>query len=176
MKTTYALLMRPTFVAPALAAEYRVELKPEETKNQLTLADPLHTVHGTFHPKRGRIDFDPDIGNASGHVVVDLESGNSGLESARFPDAIFTPDRMERNLALAGAANVKVHETLSLHGAAHELTMEVHATPGADELRRAIEFENPYVAWGTKDSGNFLLKVSKTVKVSIEGAGSLQKQ
>jgi polyisoprenoid-binding protein YceI len=186
MKTGFLILA--TLSVPAFAAKYGLELKPEATKIQWTLADPLHTVHGTFHLKRGRIDFDSDTGGASGQVVVDVLSGNSGseardrrmhasvLQSPKYPEAVFTPDHVEGTLAPSGTSNIKVHGTLSLHGAPHELTMDVHATATADELRTAIEFDVPYVAWGMKDPSNFLLKCSKTVRVSIEGTGSLQRR
>src|SRR4051812_1628691 len=97
---------------PAFAASYTLELKPETTKVQFTLTDPIHTVHGTFSLKRGTIDFDTDTGKASGQVVVDVTSGNSGsdardsrmhanvLESKKFPEAVFTPDHVEGALVV----------------------------------------------------------------------------
>ena len=63
----------------------------------------------------------------------------------------------------------------TLHGATHEMTMDVHATAAEDRIHATIEFEIPNVAWGMKDPSNFLLKVDKTVRVTIDTAGPLQK-
>ena len=38
----------------------------------------MHTVHGTFQLRRGAIRFDPASGQASGEIVIDLASGQSG--------------------------------------------------------------------------------------------------
>ena len=171
----------------AFAAEYSLELRPETTKVQWTLSDVLHTVSGTFRLTRGKIDFDTDTGKASGQVVVDVTSGNSGssardhrmhasiLESAKYPEAVFVPDRVEGTLALTGMSETKLHGTFTIHGAAHELTMSVQSTITVDQMKATIRFDVPYVAWGMKDPSNFLLKVGKTVNVSIEAAGALQK-
>jgi hypothetical protein len=43
-------------------------------------------------------------------------------------------------------------------------------------MTAALTFDVPYVAWGMKDPSNFLLKVSKSVRVSIETAGLIQKR
>src|SRR5579862_8613737 len=43
---------------PLAAAESTVELDPARTTISFTLADVLHTVHGTFTLKRGSITFD----------------------------------------------------------------------------------------------------------------------
>ena len=92
---------------PALAADYTLDLRPEATKVQFTLTDPLHTVHGSFNLKRGEIDFSTDTGKASGQVIVDVASGSSGsdardsrmqanvLESKKYPEAVFTPDHVD---------------------------------------------------------------------------------
>src|SRR3974390_2960546 len=93
------------FAAPAFAAQYSFELNPENTKIQWTLGDVLHRVNGSFNLKRGHIDFDTEDGKASGDVVVDVTSGNSGsaardsrmhtnvLESTKYPEATFVPNR-----------------------------------------------------------------------------------
>lgn len=173
---------------PAFASDYTLDLKPENTKIEWTLSDPLHTVHGTFTLTRGEIDFDPATGRASGQVIVDVTSGASGsdardrkmhstvLESAKYPEAIFTPSAIEGALAVPGASNIKVRGMLTIHGMAHEMTMDVRATSTADQMQAAITFDVPYVAWGMKNPSNFLLKVSKTVRVSIEATGPIRKR
>lgn len=182
------LLALATFAIPAVAADYHVDLKPENAKIRWTLSDVLHTVNGTFNMKHGAIDFDPETGKASGQVVVDVTSGNSGsdardhrmhanvLESARYPEATFTPDRIEGMLSLPGTSDVKVHGVFAIHGASHEVTMATHVTITSDQLQATLSFEIPYVAWGMKDPSNIFLKVNKTVPMSIEITGSMQKR
>lgn len=183
-----AVLAIAIFVVPACAADYSLDLRPASTKVQWTLGDVLHTVHGTFNLKRGNIDFDPESGKASGHLVVDVASGNSGsdardrrmhanvLESAKYPEATFTPSHIEGTLAVPGTSKVKVHGSFTIHGASHEVTMDVQAAVVGDEIHATIAFDIPYVAWGMKDPSNFFLKVEKIVRVSIEATGQLQKR
>jgi polyisoprenoid-binding protein YceI len=188
MRIGRALLALAAVALPAFAAEYSLELKPANTKIQWTLGDVLHSVHGTFDLKRGTINFDTDTGKASGQVVVDVASGDSGspprdhrmhagvLESKKYPEAVFTPDRVEGALAVSGTSNIKLHGMFTIHGAAHELTMDVQTKATADQMNATITFDVPYVAWGMKDPSKFVLKVDKTVHVSIEGSGPLQKR
>src|SRR5512140_2042495 len=62
----------------AYAQEAVLELDPAQTQVAFKLGDVLHTVHGTFKLKSGTIHFDPATGHASGQVVVDATSGDSG--------------------------------------------------------------------------------------------------
>jgi polyisoprenoid-binding protein YceI len=187
MKIQIGILSLAVFVMPALAADYTLELKPDTTKIAWTLADPLHTVHGTFNLKHGTIDFDPETCKASGQVVVDVTSGDSGsgardrnmhanvLQSAKYPEAVFVPRSLEGSLAVPGASTLKIHGAFTMHGTTHEMTMDVQTTATGDQIRATITFDIPYVAWGMKDPSNFLLKVDKTVKVSIQTTGSLRR-
>ncbi len=168
------------------AAQYGFELNPESTKIEWTLGDVLHTVHGTFNLKSGKISFDSDTGKASGQVAVDVTSGNSGsgerdrrmhsnvLESVRFPEAVFTPDRFEGRLMVPGNSNVKLHGVFRIHGGDHEVTMDVTTKATSDRMEATIRFALPYVAWGMKDPSNFLLKVNKSVMLSIQSTGTLR--
>ena len=188
MRIARIILAATAIAPPALAAEYSFELKPDNTKVQFTLTDPLHTVHGTFNLKRGAVDFDTETGKASGQVIVDVASGNSGsdardsrmhanvLESKKFPEAVFTPDHVEGALSVPGASSIKVHGTFTIHGTPHEMTMNVQTSGSGDRLHATMAFDIPYVAWGMKDPSNFLLKVSKTVQMTIDADGPLQKR
>ena len=172
---------------PVLAADYTLNLAPEATRIQFALTDPIHTVHGSFNLKRGEIDFNTDSGKASGQVVVDMASGNSGsdardsrmhdhvLESKKYPEAIFTPDHVDGSVAVPGNSAVKVHGIFTIHGAPHEMTMDVQTSATDDRMRATMAFEIPYVAWGMKDPSNFILRVGKSVHITIEASGSLQK-
>lgn len=182
------ILTLALFALPTFAANYSLELKPENTRIQFAVTDPIHTVHGAFNLKRGNIEFSTDTGKASGEVVVDVASGNSGsdardsrmhanvLESKKYPEAVFTPDRIEGPFSLSGPSTVKVHGVFMIHGVSHEMTMDVQTSGTADRLHATMDFEIPYVAWGMKDPSNFFLKVSKTVSMSIETEGPLQKR
>ena len=184
----FALLLLAALASPSFGAAYTLELKPEATKIRWTLGDVLHTVNGTFKLERGAIEFDPETGKASGQVVVNVASGDSGseardsrmhanvLESKKFGEATFVPDRVEGALAVPGASNVKLHGTFTIHGVAHEMMMDAQATTTAEQIHATISFDVPYVSWGMKDPSNILLKVNKAVKVSVDVSGSLQKR
>ena len=101
---------------PALATgqELSVHLDPASTKIEWTLGDVLHTVKGTFKLKRGDLTFDPSTGKAAGALVVDATSGESGsgardgrmhrnvLESGKYPEITFVPDRVIGKVNLEG--------------------------------------------------------------------------
>jgi polyisoprenoid-binding protein YceI len=173
------LLIAFALAAPLFAAEQSLRLTPDNTKIEWTLTDPLHTVHGTFQLKRGAVTFDTDSGKASGEVLVDVKSGQSGsgardsrmhanvLESAKYPDAVFTPDHIEGKIAATGVSTVKLHGSLQIHGATHEITATGEVKASGGQMETTLTFDIPYVAWGMKDPSNFLLKVSKSVRMAI---------
>ena len=188
-RTPFFVLLNVAFlVSPVFGAAYSVDLKPDNTKIRWTLGDVLHTVSGTFNLERGTIDFDPETGKASGQLAVDVTSGNSGseardsrmhanvLESKKYPEATFVPNRIEGALAMPGTSSIKVYGSFTIHGAAHEVVMDAQVITTADQLRATLSFDIPYVAWGMKDPSNFLLKVNKTVKMSIDLSGPLQRR
>jgi len=149
-----------------------LELDPSKTEVQFTLHDVLHTVHGTFKLKKGSIHWDPDSGKASGEIIVDVTSGASGsdardhrmhkeiLESQRYPEATFTPDRVD--------GKFDVHGVFKIHGGDHELTLHFQVDRTGDQYTASTHFTIPYVQWGMKDPSNFLLKVDKTVEMDIK--------
>jgi polyisoprenoid-binding protein YceI len=162
------------------AGSMSLDLDPAKTTVQFTLHDVLHTVHGTFKLKRGSIQFDSDSGKASGEIVVDVTSGASGsdardrrmhkeiLESARYPEAIFTPDHVDGKVAPQGESQIDVHGDFKMHGADHELTLHVQVERMGGQYIASTHFVIPYVAWGMKNPSNFLLKVDKTADLDIQ--------
>jgi polyisoprenoid-binding protein YceI len=165
---------------PAAASSVSLDLDPAQTDIQFTLHDVLHTVHGTFKLKRGSVRFDPETGQASGEIVVDAASGASGseardrrmhkeiLESQRYPEAVFNPDRMDGKLAPQGSSQIDVYGVFKIHGADHRLTLHFDVRREADRYTAAAHFVIPYVEWGMKNPSNFLLKVEKTVDMDIK--------
>ena len=177
MKKTILLFL--SIALCAAASQTTFELDPSHTQIKFTLHDPLHTVHGTFQLKRGNIQFDPDTGKASGEMVIDATSGASGngsrdkrmhqeiLESRKFPEAIFTPDRVAGHLAPQGASEIDVHGNFCIHGASHELTLHFQVQPDGHQYVASTHFSIPYVQWGMKNPSNFLLKVDDKVEMDV---------
>ncbi len=165
----------------AQPADYRLD--PAQTKVAFTLADTLHTVHGTFKLKHGDIQFDPATGSISGAVVVDAASGASGntgrdsrmrqkiLESARYPEIVFRPDRLEGNVAQDGGSDVRVHGMFSIHGSDHELMVPAHVVISGGTFSAHLAFKVPYVEWGMKNPSLLLLRVGDRVDISVDAVG-----
>jgi polyisoprenoid-binding protein YceI len=165
--------------APAVNAEQKVfELDPAQTKVSFTLGAVLHTVHGTFRLKHGTIHFNDVTGQASGELVVDATSGDSGnhgrdskmhkeiLESQKFPEIIFTPQKFKGPLKAAGKSHLDVEGQFTIHGEAHPVVLAIEADFG-NGATADTSFEVPYVKWGMKNPSTFILRVSDKVKIEI---------
>jgi YceI-like protein len=171
---------------PANSGNVTVSLDPAQSKLSWTLGSTLHTVHGTFSLKRGILKFDPSSGNASGEFVADATSGESGndgrdkkmhgeiLESGRYGEVIFRPNRIEGKVLAQGACNVQLHGTFVLHGGEHELTVPVQAELNGNRWKGTAKFNVPYIQWGLKSPNTFLLKADPAVEIELELSGTLQ--
>lgn len=168
---------------PAAAAT--LKLDPAATQVTFTLDSPLHLVEGSFHLREGEVRFDPRTGAAAGRIVVDARTGATGngsrdrkmhgevLESARFPEIVFVPDRFEGTLPESGAGQVKLHGTLSLHGSGHPLTLPATIRRENGRLHADLALAVPFIAWGLKDPSLPFLKVDREVAVKIAARGTL---
>jgi polyisoprenoid-binding protein YceI len=176
------LLLLPVTIK---AQQIKVDLDPAQTKIEWTLGDVLHTVHGTFKMKSGSITFDPKSGEASGEIIVDAASGESGnhardkkmhneiLESARFPEITFSPKHVAGNLAEQGTSNVQVQGVFRIHGADHDLTLSLPVEKSSDQVKASTTFIVPYQDWGMKNPSTFLLKVENKVSISVSSVGHI---
>jgi polyisoprenoid-binding protein YceI len=165
------------------AQEMTLELDPANTHIEFTLPATLHTVHGTFTLKSGTIHFNPASTSASGVVVVDATSGDSGnkdrdhkmhqeiLESPRYPEITFTFSSMSGRVENQGDSNVQVEGILKLHGTDHPITLTLPLQTKGTTLSARSHFVVPYVAWGLKNPSTFVLHVSDKVDVDITAAG-----
>jgi polyisoprenoid-binding protein YceI len=172
------------FVVSASAADVSIDLNPAQTKVLWTLGDVLHTVHGTFKLTRGTIHFDSATGKASGEIVVDATSGESGsgardgrmhknvLESAKYPTISFKPDHVEGAVNLNGDSQVQVHGVFAIHGGEHELTVPAKLHFASSQMNGTIDFLVPFVKWGMKDPSTMFLKVKDSVEIELQAAGS----
>lgn len=162
-----------------------VEFDPAQTQVHYTLVSTLHTVHGEFKLKKGLIRFDPATGAASGALVIDATSGESGnssrdgrmhksiLESQKFPEITFTPQRVKGQVAPQGDSQVEVEGTFNLHGADHPLTLVANVTAKDGLMTATTHFQVPYIQWGLKNPSTFILRVSDKVDIDIHATGRL---
>jgi polyisoprenoid-binding protein YceI len=172
-------------VSSAVAQEKALQLDPSQTSIKFTLGDVLHTVHGSFQLKRGSLGFEPSSGKISGEVVVDAGSGESGsgmrdrkmnkevLESNRYPEIIFHPDRIEGAVASQGKSSVGVHGMFSIHGADHEITVPTEVEMYADHWTATVHFTVPYAKWGMKNPSTLFLRVNDSVEIDLTATGNV---
>ena len=185
--TLAVLSALPQHAAPQpSASEIALGIDPAKSKVYWTLGSTVHTVHGSFAFKKGNLRLDTSTGKASGEIIVDAASGNSGndsrdrkmhkevLESARYAEVIFRPDRVEGEIPPQRAFTVNVHGLLVLHGSEHQLTVPVQAELAGDHWTGSAKFNVPFIDWGLKNPGNFFLKVDHAVQIELELKGSLQ--
>lgn len=161
----------------------RIEFDPAQTKVEFTLGDVLHTVHGTFHLKSGSIQFDTATGAASGDLIVDAASGDSGngsrdrkmkreiLQTNRYPEITFTAMKVIGPVPAKGSGTVRVQGIFRIHGADHNLTLVVPVRVDGSAVAATTDFWVPYVEWGMKNPSTFILRVDQKVEISIAAVG-----
>lgn len=164
-----------------------VNFDAAQTRVNFTLAATAHTVHGEFKLKSGYISFNTATGKASGSIVADAASGSSGsegrdnkmhrevLESARFPEIVFTPTHVQGAVAPQGSSQIQVMGVMRLHGQDHPIALAFAVeTAAGNQLKASTRFSVPYEKWGLKNPSNFLLRVSDTVDIDIQAVGQLK--
>src|SRR5438067_9967408 len=165
-------------VAQLVAQENTFELDPAQSRVEYTVSTTLHTVHANFQMSSGTVHFNPTTGVASGLVLVDATSGDSGnesrdkkmhkevLESAKFSEISFVPTKVTG--AIAGeSSTLHIEGTFRLHGSDHPIKASIPVQVKGNQLTANCEFAVPYVAWGLKNPGNLLLHVSDKVDVTV---------
>jgi polyisoprenoid-binding protein YceI len=177
---------QPAVAAP-VSKQIVLTVDPARSTVHWSLDSSLHTVHGTFHVRRGTVSVDSATGKASGEIVVDATSGESGndsrdrkmhneiLESSRYPEVIFRPNHIEGAISSPGHSTVTLHGIFSLHGADHEFSAPAQAELNQDKWKCTSSFSVPYIEWKLKNPNNLLLKAKPTVEIELELAGSIQR-
>lgn len=168
----------------AVAQDADYQFDPAQSSVKFTLADVLHTVRGTFKLKQGDLQVSAD-GETSGQIVVDAASGDSGsgmrdhkmhkevLESARYPEISFRPDRIEGPVSSSGKSSVMIHGTFNIHGADREIAVPAQVETDADHWTATVHFTIPYQKWGMKNPSTLFLRVNDTVEIDLVAAGTL---
>ncbi len=179
LKAMAALLL----VWPLAAQQMAVDFDPAKTQINWTLAGNVHTVHGTFQLKQGHVAIDRATGAISGDLVADARSGQSEnnsrdkkmhkdiLESERFPEIRFTPEKVVGAVNSKGHSTVRVSGAFLIHGGTHEVTIPMEVSFSESGVSVSGKFSIPYVEWGMKDPSNFVFKVDKSVDVEVLAVG-----
>ena len=169
--------------AAQTSEEILLELDPAATHIEFTLGSLLHTVHGHFALKQGRIRLDSANGKSSGEFIVDATSGESGnesrdrrmhkeiLDTQHYPEFSFIPDRLDGKIDLSGTSQVQLHGLLKIHGTTHEVVLPVKTQMVQGRVTATATLVVPYVKWGMKNPSTLFLKVNEDVEVTIRAVG-----
>ncbi len=171
---------------PALYGQEEIfQLDPAQSHVDFTLGDILHTVHGKFQLKSGTLRFDTTTGQASGELVLDATTGDSGsnardkkmkreiLETDKYPTIVFTPEKVIGHVASSAGSQVQLQGTMILHGQSHPMTLVVPLTVNGSNATADVHFDVPYVKWGLKDPSTLFLRVNKDVDIVVHAVGTL---
>lgn len=185
-KWKWALITLALLTATSLFAQEQVfRLDPAQSEVDFTLADILHTVHGKFRLRSGVLRFDPANGTASGELVVDATTGNSGsnardkkmkreiLETEKYPTIVFAPQKIIGTVASAGGSQVQLQGIMTLHGQPHPMTLVVPLQVNGNSASALVHFDVPYQQWGLKNPSTLFLRVSNTVQIDVHAVGTL---
>lgn len=169
----------------AWAQDLTLLLDPANTKIEFTLGASLHMVHGTFALTNGTIHFNPASGSASGSVVVDVKSGQSGnhmrdrrmhkeiLQSEQYPVATFTPTRMSGTFSGQGSSTIQVDGIFRMHGGDHAITFTLPLQVAGNAVSFTSRIVIPYEQWGMNNPSSFILRVGNKVDLEIAATGRL---
>lgn len=179
------LLLAMAGAVSAPAQQISLQLDPPRTSVKFTLGDVLHTVRGTFRLKSGALQLDRATGKLSGEIVVDAKSGESGsgmrdrkmhrevLESDRYPEISFEPDRATGAIATTGKSSVRVHGMFRIHGVDREIEVPAEVEMFADHWTASVHFTVPYAKWGMKNPSTLFLRVDDSVQIELMAEGSV---
>lgn len=185
-KAKSVFILTVLFAATALFAQEQVfQLNPTQSEVDFTLADVLHTVHGKFQLKSGVLRFDNSTGTASGELVVDATTGDSGsnardrkmkkdiLETQKFPTIVFAPQKLIGKVAANGGSQVQMQGTMTLHGRPHPMTLVIPLQVNGSSASALVHFDVPYEQWGLKNPSTLFLRVSNTVQIDVHAVGTI---
>jgi polyisoprenoid-binding protein YceI len=172
-------------LSPAHAETLTFTLDPAATTIEFGFGATLHSVEGSLRAKEGKIEFDPETGKASGRIVIDATSAKTGnsrrdakmhaqiLESQKYPEMIYTVERVSGTLNRAGRSDVELHGILDMHGVRRPLDLVGTVKTDGDRVTAVGRVTIPYLEWGMADPSAFVLRVEKEVHVEVKAAGTL---
>lgn len=95
------------------------------------------------------------------------------LESDRYPEIAFHPDRVEGSVAPQGTSSVRVHGIFTIHGSDHDLTVPAQVEMSADRWTATLHFTLPYAKWGMKNPSTLFLRVGESVDIDVATVGTI---
>jgi polyisoprenoid-binding protein YceI len=190
MRRLFLLALGSVLLVLSLAAAARAEprslaLDPATTEITFLLGATGHDVHGVLHLASGTLGFDPEGGTAWGEIAIDAKRAESGnakrdktmhkkvLESAAHPLIVFRAERLEGTVALDGESSFRILGKVTLLGVEHPLELPVRATISGGQVDASATFPVPYVEWGLHDPSMMVLRVAKSVDVTVHARGTL---
>ena len=160
-------------------------LSPERTRLTFTVGATGHVIEGLLALQSGEIHFDPETGEASGQVLIDLRRAITGnrlrdhemhtsvLETEQYPIATFRPSRVTGSFVPSGPSELALAGVLSLHGVEHSMILPVRVKATGETVSAETVFEVPYVAWGLHNPSLLFLRVAPIAAVSLRTEASL---
>ena len=190
MRRPVQVLLGSLVLALSLSATLRADtgtlsLDPAATEITFLLGASGHDVHGVLHLATGQIGFDPEKGTAWGEIAIDARRAESGsakrdktmhrkvLESETHPLIRFHPERLDGTVALDGESSFRIVGTVTLLGVEHPLELPVEARVAGEQVEATATFPVPYVEWGLHDPSMLVLRVAKSVDVTVHVKGTL---
>src|SRR5258708_30247293 len=123
------LLALAHHAAAAQSQSGTLDLDPAKTLIEFRLPGALHATHGKFKLEHGTISADLATGEASGSIVVDPRSGETGIEARddrmktsvlevqKYPQLTFAPRHITGAMEKDGKFHAKLDGVLTIHGA-----------------------------------------------------------
>jgi len=194
LRTSESLLKRPTLFSallllvltpPVFGAGETLQLDPAKSKLTFLLGATGHDVEGVLTLQSGTITFDRATGQAGGEIVIDAAKTVTGsdsrdktmhkdvLVSAKFPQIVFQPEKLEGQLAESGTSKVSLRGKVVLLGISHELVLPTEVEIKGNQVVAKSSFKIPFIAWGLEDPSVLFLKVDKELTVTLQIQGEL---
>lgn len=185
LRTILLVLLVGSFCSLTFAQQRTFIADAGQSTVEFTLGDVLHTVHGTFRLKSGTLNFDDQTGTASGELVVDATSGDSGskardskmkkeiLETQKYPDIVFAAQHVKGSVPEEGKSQVELDGVMTLHGQPHPMTLTVPLQINGAGASADVHFIVPYVEWGLKNPSTFILRVNDKVDIIVHAVGRI---
>jgi polyisoprenoid-binding protein YceI len=171
--------------AAAWGQQVVVRLDPVASKVSFVLDSVMHTVHGSAKFSRGEVAWDAATGLASGELVIDarsFESGNGSrdakmhkvvLESARYPDIVLALQRLEGTFPASGRADLVAVGEVRIHGALRAVRWPVEVTLQDGKVSAHAQIAVPFIEWGLEDPSVLFIRVGREVQLTIDAVGVL---